>query len=118
MNSRFDLVIRNATIADGTGAELREGDVAVSGARIAAVGGFAGSGAQEIGAKGCLIAPGFVDIHTHNDGQAGGKRLLQKAEGYVATVVSGVVGYRDGAPTGALAGRLMRGRGARQLAAE
>ena len=70
MSTRFDLVIRNGAIVDGTGAALREGDVAVSGGHIAAVGHFEGGGTEEIDAKGRIVTPGFVDIHTHHDGQA------------------------------------------------
>ena len=70
MGARFDLVIRNGTIVDGTGAAPREGDVAVRRGRIAAVGHFEGAGAEEIDAKGRIVTPGFVDIHTHYDGQA------------------------------------------------
>src|SRR5262249_22318952 len=70
MGARFDLVIRNGMIIDGTGAPGRQGDVAVSGARIAAIGSFDGAGAEEIDAKGRIVTPGFVDIHTHYDGQA------------------------------------------------
>jgi N-acyl-D-aspartate/D-glutamate deacylase len=70
MPKDFDLVIRNGTVVDGTGAPSREGDVAVKGGRIAAVGRVSGSGAEEIDAKGKLVTPGFVDIHTHYDGQA------------------------------------------------
>ena len=70
MSARFDLVIRNGTIVDGTGAAPREGDVAVSRGRIAAVGRFDGIGAEEIDAKARIVTPGFVDIHTHYDGQA------------------------------------------------
>ena len=70
MGTRFDLVIRNGAIVDGTGAPPRAGDVAVSRGRIAAVGRFEGSGAEEIDAKGRIVTPGFVDIHTHYDGQA------------------------------------------------
>ena len=46
------------------------GDVAVSGDRVAAVGRFEGGGTQEIDARGRIVTPGFVDIHTHYDGQA------------------------------------------------
>ena len=66
----FDLVLRGGTVADGTGAALREGDVAVKDGRIAAVGGRLGPGAEEIDARGLLVTPGFVDVHTHYDGQA------------------------------------------------
>jgi N-acyl-D-aspartate/D-glutamate deacylase len=70
MSTRFDLVIRNGAIVDGTGAAPREGDVAVSRGRIAAVGRFEGGGTEEIDAKGRIVTPGFIDIHTHYDGQA------------------------------------------------
>ncbi|HEX4737296.1 MAG TPA: amidohydrolase family protein [Allosphingosinicella sp.] len=66
----FDLVIRDGTIADGTGGPLRRGDVGISGGRIAAVGEVAGAGAEELDAADKLVTPGFVDIHTHFDGQA------------------------------------------------
>src|SRR5215510_1747561 len=64
-----DLVIRGGTIVDGTGAARREGDVAIDGDRIAAVGAGAGRGRHEIDARGLLVTPGWVDIHTHYDGQ-------------------------------------------------
>jgi N-acyl-D-aspartate/D-glutamate deacylase len=70
MGPRFDLVIRHGTIVDGTGAACREGDVAISSARIVAVGRFEGNGSEEIEARDRIITPGFVDIHTHYDGQA------------------------------------------------
>jgi len=66
---RVDLVIRGGTIADGLGGELYEGDVAVSAGRIVEVGRVAAQGAAEIDAKGKLVTPGFVDVHTHYDGQ-------------------------------------------------
>jgi N-acyl-D-aspartate/D-glutamate deacylase len=65
-----DLVIRNGVLADGTGAPLREADVAISDGRVAGVGTVSGKGAEEIDAAGALVAPGWVDIHTHYDGQA------------------------------------------------
>ena len=70
MAREFDLVIRNGTVVDGTGAAPRDADVAVKDGRIAAVGKVAGGGAEEIDAKGRIVTPGFVDIHTHYDGQA------------------------------------------------
>ena len=66
----FDLVIRGGTVVDGTGSAPREADVGIIGNRITAVGAIAGSGAEEIDAKGKLVTPGFVDIHTHYDAQA------------------------------------------------
>ena len=68
--STHDLIVRNGTIFDGTGAAPFEGDVAVSRGRIVAVGQVSGSGTEEIDAKGKIVTPGFVDIHTHYDGQA------------------------------------------------
>jgi N-acyl-D-aspartate/D-glutamate deacylase len=70
MGARFDLVIRHGTIVDGTGAACRKGDVAISDGRITAVGRFEGDGLEEIEARDRIITPGFVDIHTHYDGQA------------------------------------------------
>ncbi len=64
-----DLVIRGGTIVDGTGDEAREGDVAIDGDRIAAVGKVSERGRNEIDARGHVVAPGWVDIHTHYDGQ-------------------------------------------------
>jgi len=66
----FDLVIRGGTVVDGTGRIPQEADVGVVGDKIAAVGRIAGRGATEIDAKGKLVTPGFVDIHTHYDAQA------------------------------------------------
>ena len=66
----FDLLIHGGTVVDGTGGALREADVGIIGNKIAAVGTLNGGGAQEINAKGKLVTPGFVDIHTHYDAQA------------------------------------------------
>lgn len=65
-----DLVVRGATVIDGTGAKARVADVAVDGGLISAVGDKVGPGRREIDAKGLLLTPGWVDIHTHYDGQA------------------------------------------------
>jgi len=70
MAARYDLVVRNGTVIDGTGAAAQQADVAVANGRIAAVGNFDGSGNEEIDARDRLVTPGFVDIHTHYDGQA------------------------------------------------
>src|SRR5580692_6062873 len=66
----FDLVIRNGTVLDGSGAPRRIADIAVQDGKIAAVGRKLGTGRREIDAAGLIVAPGFVDIHTHYDGQA------------------------------------------------
>ena len=65
-----DLVIRGGMVVDGTGAAPIEADVAIEGGRIAAIGRIAERGREEIDARGRLVTPGFVDIHTHYDGQA------------------------------------------------
>ncbi len=65
-----DLVVRGGQVADGRGGEPVTADVAVDGGTITAVGTVPGRGAEEIDAAGLLVTPGFVDIHTHYDGQA------------------------------------------------
>src|ERR1700726_4131383 len=65
-----DIVIRGGTIVDGTGKAPFSGDVAIAGGRIAAVGGKLGPGKREIDAAGLMVTPGWVDVHTHYDGQA------------------------------------------------
>ena len=65
-----DLVIRNALIVDGSGAPAAHGDVAINGEHIVEVGGKLGAGKREINADGLMLAPGWVDVHTHYDGQA------------------------------------------------
>ena len=64
-----DLVIRNGTIIDGTGRARFHGDVAVNQGRITAIGDVIDSGHTELDATGLIVAPGWVDIHTHYDGQ-------------------------------------------------
>src|SRR5579871_1172256 len=64
-----DLVIRGGNIADGRGGELFEADVAIKDGRITEIGKVLGKGKEEIDAKGKLVTPGFVDVHTHYDGQ-------------------------------------------------
>lgn len=63
-----DTVIRNATIIDGTGAERFTGDVTIEDSHISEVGSSSGAAAVEIDATGLVLAPGFVDVHTHDDG--------------------------------------------------
>ena len=66
-----DLVVRGGLIVDGNGAEPFEGDIAVDGDAIAAVGEVRDRGAEELDAKGAVVTPGFVDLHTHLDAQIG-----------------------------------------------
>ena len=65
-----NLVIRNANLVDGTGAPCRIADIGIDGSVINAVGSDVEAGKREIDARGLLVTPGFVDIHTHYDGQA------------------------------------------------
>ena len=93
MAREYDLVVRGGTIYDGEGGEAIDGDVAVKGGRIAAVGEVKGSGAEEIDARGKIVAPGFVDIHTHYDGQATWESRMQPSSWHgVTTVVMGNCG--------------------------
>ncbi|WP_284125727.1 N-acyl-D-amino-acid deacylase family protein [Parerythrobacter aestuarii] len=91
--ANFDLVIRGGTIVDGTGAERFTGDVAIKDGLIAQVGEVAGSGAEEIDATGMVVTPGFVDIHTHYDGQATWDQEMAPSSWHgVTTVVMGNCG--------------------------
>ena len=72
----YDLLIKNATICDGTGAPVYGGTVAVSGGKIADIGKVSGSARREINADGLVLAPGFIDIHTHYDAQISWDPLL------------------------------------------
>lgn len=89
----YDLVIRGGNVADGTGRAIREADVAVKDGTIAAVGKVSSKGAEEIDAEGLLVTPGFVDIHTHYDGQATWDTRLQPSSWHgVTTAVMGNCG--------------------------
>ncbi len=68
--AQHDLVVRGGTVVDGTGTSARTADIAIDGDRISVVGRVEGPGAREIDADGALVTPGWVDIHTHYDGQA------------------------------------------------
>src|SRR6201988_5363699 len=93
MSEPYDLVIRNGIIVDGTGKPPYAGDVAVRNGKIAAVGKIDGSGKQEIDATGKLVTPGFVDVHTHYDGQVTWEHTLAPSSNHgVTTVVMGNCG--------------------------
>src|SRR4051812_26507330 len=82
-----DIVIRGGTIVDGTGAPAYAGDVALSGDRIVQVGGKAGPGRREVKAEGRIVTPGWVDVHTHYDGQATWDPVLAPSSWHGATTV-------------------------------
>jgi N-acyl-D-aspartate/D-glutamate deacylase len=100
--AEFDLVIRGGTVLDGTGSPGRTADVAIAGGRIASIGRVDGAGSREIAAAGALVTPGFVDIHTHYDGQATwSNRMSPSSHHGVTTVVMGNcgVGFAPVRPT-------------------
>jgi N-acyl-D-aspartate/D-glutamate deacylase len=91
--AQYDLIIRGGTIVDGSGAEAFAGDVAVKDGLIAAVGRVEGSATREIDARGKVVAPGFVDIHTHYDGQATWDQEMAPSSWHgVTTVIMGNCG--------------------------
>ena len=83
-----DVVIRGGTVIDGTGRDGLAGDVAIEAGRIVAVGGKAGPARREIDAAGLLVTPGFVDIHTHYDGQASWDSVLAPSSIHGVTSVA------------------------------
>jgi N-acyl-D-amino-acid deacylase len=90
----FDVVITGGTIVDGTGAPARSGDLAIRDGRIAEVGGrITGAARRRIDAAGALVTPGWVDVHTHYDGQVcWDDAMLPSADNGVTTVVMGNCG--------------------------
>ncbi len=82
-----DLVIRGGTIVDGTGCARYTGDVAIDGRTITQVGGTAGAARRSVDADGLLVTPGWVDVHTHYDGQATWDPLLAPSSWHGATTV-------------------------------
>jgi N-acyl-D-aspartate/D-glutamate deacylase len=93
MADRPDLVLRNGTVIDGSGGEPFRADVAVAGGVITEVGAVGAAGREEIDARGCLVTPGFVDIHTHYDGQVTwDSRLAPSSLHGVTTAVLGNCG--------------------------
>jgi len=91
--SQYDLVIRSGSVIDGTGRPAMTADVAVKDGIIVEVGKLTGRGAQEVSADGALVTPGFVDIHTHYDGQATwSSRMSPSSHHGVTSVVMGNCG--------------------------
>ena len=100
--SQYDLVIRSGTVIDGTGQQPFTADVAIKNGKIAATGRVSGHGDREVDADGALVTPGFVDIHTHYDGQATwSNRMSPSSHHGVTSVVMGNcgVGFAPVRPT-------------------
>jgi len=93
MADRFDMIIRGGRIVDGSGGPAYVGDVAVRGEWIVAVGKVEGTARREIDATGLLVTPGFVDLHTHYDGQIiWSDRLSPSSDHGVTTILTGNCG--------------------------
>ena len=91
--TNLDLVIRGGTVADGRGGELFEADVAITGGKISEVGKVSAKGNEEIDARGKLVTPGFVDVHTHYDGQVTWSQdITPSSQNGVTTAIMGNCG--------------------------
>ena len=91
--AEFDLVVRGGTVIDGLGGLPCATDVAITDGRIVAVGDFGSAGNEEIDAKGLVVAPGFIDLHTHYDAQIFWDPILSPASQHgITTVIGGNCG--------------------------
>ena len=106
----YDLVIRNANIVDGTGKAAFAGDLAINNGKIAAVGDVKAKGNREIDAQGKLLTPGWVDVHSHMDGQATWDPLCSPAANHgITTLIMGNcgIGFAPCEPNADARGRLI-----------
>ena len=89
-----DLIVQGGTIADGTGQPSFTGDIAVTDGKISGVGSDLGQAKRTLKADGLIVAPGWVDVHTHYDGQVSWDPLLTPSLWHgVSTIVMGKCGW-------------------------
>lgn len=89
----YDVIIRGGTIVDGLGGKPYSADIALQDGVIKGIGAIEGKGREEVDATGCIVTPGFVDIHTHFDGQATWASRMAPASNHgVTTVIAGNCG--------------------------
>ncbi len=90
----YDVIIRNGTVIDGTGAPRRQADIGIKDRRIATIGTVEGEAVQTIDATGRMVTPGFIDIHTHYDAQAHWDTTLSPSPLHgITTVIAGNCGF-------------------------
>ena len=94
MSTQFDLLIKNAIVIDGTGADRFKSDIGINGDRIAKIGDLTGcTGKQEIDLEGQVAAPGFIDAHTHDDRMMlSSPEMTPKVSQGVTTIIGGNCG--------------------------
>ena len=93
MSEEYDILIKNATIVDGTGSPAYKGALAVQGERISAIGKAEGDTKTVIDAKGLIVTPGFIDVHNHGDLSI---LYYPKADGFLRQGITSFVGGQCG----------------------